>query len=294
MSELDESSNLEMSGPAGDSGAGRGPEVGESGPAGVAESAAEAIDHVLRDAGEVASKAAAVGREGLTEVGKLAGEAESAGVEGLRKAGDIAGAGEADAGKAFEAAGKFAGVVAADGAKALEDVGAAAGKLESVGSFLSVGWDAGAAAETGESGPAGPLEQFDAPGSAAPGAMERAIGQVDAVWDAGQLQGLDMVQAADTGSWDNVLAGGGWNTGAALETGESGPAESLETAVEVLGESLEVAAEEGAAEATEESSGDSARVASSRSVFTWEAASLDRLADNLPQADRARDEGRGR
>ena len=253
MSELDESPNVETAGSAGDSGAWRGPEVGESGPAGVAEWAAGATDNVIRDAGEVANKAEAVGSEGLTEVGKLAGEAASAGTEGLQKAGDIAGTVAADAGQALGEAGNIASAAEADGAKVLEDVGAAAGKLE----------------------------------SEVVGDMDRAMAQVDAAWDAGQPQGLDMVQASDTGagdnflsvgwdagvsaetgesgpagpveqfaeSWDNVLTGGGWNTGAPLETGESGPAaESWETAVEVVGESLEVAAAEGAAEAMEESS----------------------------------------
>jgi hypothetical protein len=218
MSELDETPNVETAGSAGDSGAWRGPEVGESGPAGVAEWAAGAIDNVIRDAGEVANKAEAVGSEGLTEVGKLAGEAASAGTEGLQKAGDIAGTVAADAGKALSEAGNIASAAESDGAKVLEDVGAAVSDTGAGDNFLSVGWDAGVSAETGESGPAGPVEQF-------------------------------------AESWDNVLTGGGWNTGAALETGESGPAaESWETAVEVVGESLEVAAAEGAAEAMEESS----------------------------------------
>ena len=223
MSELDEPSIVETASSAGDSGVGRGPEVGESGPAGVAESAMRAVDSVLRDAGEVAAKAEALGSGGLTEAGRLAGEAASAGAEGLEKAGGIAGTIEADAGKALSEAGKIASAVEADGATALEGVGSAGSDTWAGDNFLSVGWDAGAPAETGESGPGGSVEH--------------------------------MVQASDTGSWDNVLTGGGWNAGAPLETGESGPAaESWEAAVEVVGESLEVAAEEGVAEAIEESS----------------------------------------
>ncbi len=221
MSELDEPSIVEMASSAGDSGVGRGPEVGESGPAGVAESAVRAVDNVLKDAGEVAAKAEAIGSGGLTEAGRLAGEAASAGAEGLEKAGGIAGTIEADAGKALSEAGNIASAVEADGAKALEGVGAAGS--DTWANFLSVGWDAGAPAETGESGPGGPVEQ--------------------------------MVQASDTESWDDVLTGGGWNAGASLETGESGPTVgSWETAVEVVGESLEVAAVEGVAEAIAESS----------------------------------------
>ena len=298
MSELDESAPLELAGPAGDAGAGRGPEVGERGPAGFAEQAAGAGDSVLQGAGDAAGKAESVGGEGLQEAGKLAGEAQSAGREGLQEAGKLAGGAESAGREGLQEAGKLAGEAQSAGGAALQKAGDVAGAGDHL--LSGGGRDDGPAAETGESGPAGhaetgPAGKTDSPGGADRGDGARAMAQVDAARAAGQLSGLDMVQPTDAGSWDNGWSGDGWNADAVLETGESGPAGSLAEAItEIARASVEVAAEGGDPDDAAGSSGDSAQVASSRSGMIGQEAALDRLEQNLSPADLTQRKGQGR
>ena len=323
MSEFYESASAETAGSAGESGSGQRPEVGESGPAGVAESAPGA-DKALQEAGDLARKTESAGGAGLQDAGRLAGDAQAAGGDALQWAGDAGGAVEADAGHVLSEAGTVARTAEGDGAKALEDAGTATGKLESSAAggmeqamglvdaakesgqlsgldaiaiadagggdnpWSGGGWGAEPAAETGESGPAGHQETEG-------GNLAQAMGLVDAAKESGQLSGLDAIAIADAGNWSNPWSGGG-DGGAPPETGESGPAGvSVDVTTEVL-ESVEVTEEAGetGTDGAAEPAGGGARPASDRSWIPGGEASPDRLERGLPSADLAQKKGRGR
>ncbi len=134
MSELYESSPVETGGLAGDSGSGRGPEVGESGPAGVAEPAAGAGDKALQGAGDVAGQAGSAGREGLQEAGKLTGDAQATGGESLQEAGKLADGAQAAGSGGLQEAGKLSEGAQAAGRDGLQEAGRVADGAQAIGS----------------------------------------------------------------------------------------------------------------------------------------------------------------